>query len=59
MAYVADNASRPPADVVNKLERVGVVATPDEVVTSAQAVAHLLVNDFGTGSRVAVSGGAV
>ncbi|MEI2713250.1 MAG: HAD-IIA family hydrolase [Nocardioides sp.] len=58
VAYITNNASRPPADVVDKLERVGVVATPDEVVTSAQAVAHLLVNDFGTGSRVAVLGGS-
>jgi len=42
VAFVTNNAVRPPAAVVEKLSRLGVKATTEEVLTSAQAVVHLL-----------------
>ncbi len=58
VAYVTNNASRPPAAVVEKLTGLGVRAETSDVVTSAQAAAHLLVERLGQGARVAVLGAA-
>ena len=42
IAFVTNNASRTPAQVVERLTSVGVDARPDEIVTSALATATLL-----------------
>ena len=57
ICFVTNNASRPPAAVVEHLGRVGVPATVDDVVTSAQAAASLLSDRVPAGSRVLVVGG--
>ena len=53
LAYVTNNASRSPDAVAEKLGRVGVEAEADDVVTSAQAAAHLLAEQHPSGSPVA------
>lgn len=58
VAFVTNNASRPPQKVADHLVELDVPATVDDVVTSAQAVAGVLAERFGTGSEVAVLGGA-
>ncbi|HEX6073853.1 MAG TPA: HAD-IIA family hydrolase [Micromonosporaceae bacterium] len=58
VCYVTNNASRSPGDVADLLSRVGVPAGADEVLTSAQAAAELLVERFPTGSPVLVVGTA-
>jgi glycerol-1-phosphatase len=57
VAFVTNNASRTPAQVAEKLTRVGVAAEAAEVVTSAQAAARLLVDAHGAGARILVLGG--
>lgn len=57
LAFITNNASRPPQTVVDHLQRIGVPARLDDVVTSAQAVAALLREAFGEGARVAALGG--
>lgn len=56
VAFVTNNASRTPAVVASHLRRLGVAATPADVVTAAQALATLLVDRLPTGSRVLVTG---
>jgi HAD superfamily hydrolase (TIGR01450 family) len=59
VAFVTNNAMRPPAVVVEKLSRLGVKATVDEVVTSSQAVVRLLGGEAGLrGKGVLLVGGA-
>lgn len=58
VAFVTNNASRPPNAVVEKLARIGVPATATDVVTSAQAAAHLLAERYGSGSPIAFLGAA-
>lgn len=57
LAFITNNASRPPQTVVDHLRSIGVPAELDDVVTSAQAVAAVLRDAFGSGARVAVLGG--
>jgi glycerol-1-phosphatase len=58
VAFVTNNAVRPPAAVVEKLSRLGVKATVEEVLTSAQAVVRLLGGEHGIrGKGVLVVGG--
>jgi glycerol-1-phosphatase len=57
ICFVTNNASRPPTAVVEHLDRVGVQASVDDVVTSAQAAAGLLAERIPPGSRVLVVGG--
>lgn len=57
IAFVTNNASRTPAAVAAHLAAVGVPATPDEVVTAAQAAATLLTTLVPPGARVLVTGG--
>ncbi|HEX6151149.1 HAD-IIA family hydrolase [Nocardioides sp.] len=57
VAFITNNASRSPEAVVAKLIALGVEADVSDVVTSAQAAAHLLVVDHGAGARIAVLGG--
>jgi HAD superfamily hydrolase (TIGR01450 family) len=56
VAFITNNASRPPEAVAEKLTGLGVEARPDEVVTSAQAAAHLLVERHGGDSVIACLG---
>ena len=56
IAFITNNASRAPEKVAAKIAKVGVPANADEVVTSAQAAARVLVDRFGAGARVVVLG---
>ena len=58
LAYVTNNASRPPGQVVERLESVGVQAATADVVTSAQAVARLVAERVPANAPVLVLGGA-
>ena len=58
VAFITNNASRPPEAVAEKLTGLGIEAAPSDVVTSAQAAAHLLHERHGTGALVAVLGAA-
>jgi HAD superfamily hydrolase (TIGR01450 family) len=57
VGFVTNNAARPPAAVAAHLVELGIPATAADVVTSAQAGAHLVLNRFGPGARVLVVGG--
>jgi glycerol 3-phosphatase-2 len=58
VAFVTNNAYRPPEEVAAKLRGLGVQATAEEVLTSSQAVVHLLGGKAGlAGVRVLPVGG--
>ncbi|MEU2183997.1 HAD-IIA family hydrolase [Streptomyces thermolilacinus] len=57
LAYVTNNALRTPDAVAAHLTELGVPADPDDVITSAQAVARLIADQLPQGSRVLVIGG--
>jgi glycerol-1-phosphatase len=57
LAFVTNNASRPPAEVAERLRRMGVACRPEDVVTSAQAAARLVATRVPAGSPVLVVGG--
>lgn len=57
LTFVTNNAARPPAAVADHLTEIGIAATVDEVVTSAQAAARLVAERVPPGSRVLVVGG--
>lgn len=57
LAFVTNNASRTPDAVAEQLTQMGVRAEVSDVVTSAQAAAHLLAADHGTGARIFLLGG--
>jgi glycerol 3-phosphatase-2 len=56
-AYVTNNASRSPSAIAAQLTGMGVPATAADVVTSAQAAAHLLADKLPAGAPVLVVGG--
>lgn len=56
VAFITNNASRPPDAVAERLTGFGVEAAAADVVTSAQAAAHVLLERFGAGASVAVLG---
>ena len=58
LAYITNNASRPPAEVAAHLRDIGVPAGESDVVTSAQAASRLVAEQVPVGSRVYVIGGA-
>ncbi|MFJ5229202.1 HAD-IIA family hydrolase [Kitasatospora sp. NPDC088391] len=58
LAYVTNNASRPPRVVAEHLTELGVPAEPGDVINSAQAAARLVAEKVPAGSRVLVVGGA-
>ena len=58
LAFITNNASRPPADVAAHLRELGIPAEESDVVTSAQAAARLLARQVPEGSPVYVIGGA-
>ena len=57
LGFVTNNAARPPGVVAEHLRQLGVVAEANDVVTSSQAAARLLVDRFGPGAQVLVVGG--
>jgi glycerol-1-phosphatase len=58
LAFVTNNAMRPPAAVVEKLSGLGIKATVEEVLTSSQATVTLLGGEALRGKGVLVVGGA-
>ena len=56
LAYVTNNAARPPAAVADHLTRLGISARADEVINSAQAAAHYLAERLSPGANVLVVG---
>ena len=57
IGFVTNNAARPPEAVAEHLVEIGIDATAADVVTSAQAGAHLVLKRFGVGARVLLVGG--
>ena len=57
LAFVTNNASRTPDVVARHLTDLGVEAATDDVVTSAQAAARLVLERHGGGARVLALGG--
>lgn len=57
VAFVTNNASRPPDTVASHLTELGIQTGPDDVVNSAQAAATLLSRRLPAGSAVLVVGG--
>jgi glycerol-1-phosphatase len=57
IGFVTNNAARTPTVVADHLIELGIPATAADVVTSAQAGAHLLVKRFGAGARILAVGG--
>lgn len=53
--YITNNSSKSVADYVKKLEKLGIMATEDEFVTSSQATAYYLKKDH-AGARLYVCG---
>jgi HAD superfamily hydrolase (TIGR01450 family) len=58
LAYVTNNANRTPAAIAETLTGMGVPATPADIVTSAQAAAHMLADRLPAGAPVLVVGGS-
>jgi glycerol-1-phosphatase len=58
LAYVTNNAFRTPAAIAALLTSFGVPATPDDVVTSAQAAARMVAERLPPGAPVLVVGGS-
>jgi glycerol 3-phosphatase-2 len=57
LAFVTNNASRPPAAVADHLTELGIAAASNEVVTSAQAASRMLAGMLAAGAKVFVIGG--
>jgi len=57
LAFITNNAARTPEQVAEHLRDLGVAAGADDVVTSAQAAARMLVDRLGAGASVALLGG--
>lgn len=57
LAFITNNAARTPDRVADHLTDLGVVASRDDVVTSAQAAARLLLDRFGSDAPVVALGG--
>lgn len=57
MEFVTNNALRTPEQVAARLCGLGIDATADTVVTSAQAAARVLTDECGRAARVLVTGG--
>ncbi|GAA4363680.1 HAD hydrolase-like protein [Nocardioides caricicola] len=56
LAFITNNAARPPATVAAHLRDLGVEAATEDVVTSAQAAARVLADRFGAGAAVVCLG---
>ncbi|MCX6399873.1 MAG: HAD-IIA family hydrolase [Propionibacteriales bacterium] len=57
VAFITNNASRPATAVAEHLTELGVPAAEGDVVTSAQAAARLLVEEYGPGAAIVCLGG--
>jgi glycerol 3-phosphatase-2 len=57
LAFVTNNALRPPEQVAQRIRAAGVEAEASDIATSAQAAARLLAEQLPQGSRVLVAGG--
>ncbi len=57
LAFVTNNAARPPSVVGDHLRELGIDARDEDVVTSAQAAARLMASQLPEGSRVFLMGG--
>ncbi|MEV7603673.1 HAD-IIA family hydrolase [Kitasatospora sp. NPDC089797] len=57
LAYVTNNASRPPRVVAEHLTELGVPAEPTDVINSAQAAARVVAEKVPAGAKVLVVGG--
>lgn len=57
VAYLTNNSSRTPEEVVEQLESMGIDADTADVVTSAQAAAHLVAASVTPGARVLACAG--
>ncbi|MFJ6700547.1 HAD hydrolase-like protein [Streptomyces sp. NPDC091272] len=57
LAYVTNNALRPPDAVAAHLTEIGVPAEASDIITSAQAVARLIADQVPAGAKVLVIGG--
>ena len=57
LAYVTNNASRPPRVVAEHLTELGVPAVASDVINSAQAAARLVAEKVPAGAKVLVIGG--
>lgn len=58
LAYITNNASRPPEEVADHLVRLGLDVESSDVVTSAQAVARLIAAEVRPGATILTVGGA-
>ncbi|WP_341927893.1 HAD-IIA family hydrolase [Nocardioides psychrotolerans] len=58
LAFITNNAARPPEAVAEHLRSLGVDAAAEDVVTSAQAAARVLVERLGPGAKVILLGAA-
>ncbi|MCW2843110.1 MAG: family hydrolase [Nocardioides sp.] len=58
LAFITNNAARPPEQVAEHLRGLGVEAQPDDVVTSAQAAARVLVDRYERDARIVLLGAA-
>jgi glycerol-1-phosphatase len=56
LAFVTNNAARPPVAVAEHLTELGIAAEPAEVITSSQAAAHYLAERLAAGANVLVVG---
>ena len=56
LAFVTNNAARPPHTVAGHLTELGIAAKPAEVITSAQAAARYLADHLPGGARILVVG---
>jgi glycerol 3-phosphatase-2 len=56
LAFVTNNAARPPHVVADHLTELGVPARPEDVTTSSQAAAHYLAERLPAGANVLVVG---
>jgi glycerol 3-phosphatase-2 len=56
LAFVTNNAARPPSTVAEHLVALGIAAQAEDVINSAQAAAHYLADRLGPGARVLVIG---
>jgi len=57
LAYLTNNANRRPETVAEHLQDLGLPATVDDIITSAQAIAGVLARDLPSGSAVLTVGG--
>lgn len=56
LAFITNNASRPPERVAEHLRELGVEASTEDVVTSAQAAARVVADRYGAGARIVCLG---